>query len=285
MNEFVLLRKNATFTLSPVRLNFDRREIYFFAHNRINSVKLRFFVFSNRISISAAQHISLVLPCYNPPKDWERVVVESVKSLEKTGQLSIALIIVNDGSTKNVSDENIAFLKSQIPDINFISYPQNRGKGYALRKGVAETNSELIIYTDIDFPYTEESFLAVYNTLKEGFDVVPGHRGEAYYNDTPFIRKLISKFLRWTLKTFLRLPTDDSQCGIKGFNRIGATVFMDTEIDRFLFDLEFIKLASKRKVKFKKATVVLKPDVVFSKVNLRILARESLNFFKVLFRK
>jgi len=212
-------------------------------------------------------------------------VVDAIKSLEKNGNLSIELVLVNDGSSKNVSEDNFAFIKQEIQQTTIISYPKNRGKGYALRKGVIETKQDLIIYTDIDFPYTEASFLSVYDTLKDGYDVVPGHRGAAYYQNTPAVRKLISKFLRWTLKTFLRLPTDDSQCGIKGFNKVGAAIFMDTEIDRFLFDLEFIKLAAKRKVKFKKATVVLKPDVVFSKVNFRILARESLNFFKVLFRK
>lgn len=235
--------------------------------------------------ISQTTKISLVLPCYNPPLNWEKVVVDSVASLENKGGFSIELIIVNDGSTKNVSEDHLTFIKKAIPAVTIIAYPQNRGKGYALRQGVAETNFDHIIYTDIDFPYTEDSFMAVYEGLRQGFDVVPGHRGKAYYDKTPFIRKLISKFLRWTLKTFLRLPTDDSQCGIKGFNKAGATVFLDTEIDRFLFDLEFIKLASKRKVKIQKATVTLKPDVVFSKVNFKILARESLNFFKVLFRK
>ncbi len=246
---------------------------------------MRFFVFRNRFRISTAQDISLVLPCYNPPENWEKVVVDAIKSIEKNGNLSIDLILVNDGSSKNVSEEKFAFVKQEVNKATIISYPKNRGKGFALRKGVAATQNELIIYTDIDFPYTETSFLTVYKTLAEGYDVVPGHRGAAYYQNTPVVRKLISKFLRWTLKTFLRLPTDDSQCGIKGFNKVGATIFMDTEIDRFLFDLEFIKLAAKRKVKFKKATVVLKPDVVFSKVNLRILARESLNFFRILFRK
>ena len=227
----------------------------------------------------------MVLPCYNPPKDWEKVVAESVKSIEKNGNLSIDLVIVNDGSTKNVSTENLNYLETELPGITVLSYVQNRGKGYALRQGVEKARHDLIIYTDIDFPYTEESFLTVFETLKEGHDVVPGHRGDAYYAKTPYVRKVISKFLRWTLKTFLRLPTDDSQCGIKGFNKIGAIIFLDTQIDRFLFDLEFIKLASKRKVKIKKAEVTLKPDVVFSKVNFKILARESVNFFRVLFRK
>ena len=206
-------------------------------------------------------------------------------SLESRGKFQIELILVNDGSTERMSDAAVSHLKEAIPTVNYITYEKNRGKGYALRQGVKAVKTDLVIYTDIDFPYTEESFMKVYASLTEGFDVVPGHRGEAYYSKTPFMRKMISKFLRWTLKTFLRLPTDDSQCGIKGFNTVGAAVFLDTEIDRFLFDLEFIKLASKRKVKFQKAEVVLKPDVVFSKVNLKILARESLNFFKVLFRK
>ena len=64
-------------------------------------------------------------------------MVESVISLEKEGNLTIELIIVNDGSSKNVSVEHLKFLKSEIPAVKIISYEQNRGKGFALRKGVA----------------------------------------------------------------------------------------------------------------------------------------------------
>ena len=100
----------------------------------------------------------MVLPCYNPPSDWEKVVAQSVQSIEKSGQIAIALIVVNDGSTKNVSDRSITYLKTELADFTYISYPQNRGKGYALRQGVSKVTTDLIIYTDIDFPYTEESF-------------------------------------------------------------------------------------------------------------------------------
>lgn len=232
-----------------------------------------------------SSEFSLVLPCYNPPNEWEKIVVSSVKSIaEKTGVIP-QLIIVNDGSIKNVEFEKIEFIRAALKNFEWISYPENRGKGYALRQGVTKAKNDLIIYTDIDFPYLEESFLNLYTILQQGHDVVPGHRGKEYYSKTPFLRKIISRFLRWTLKTFLRLPTDDSQCGIKGFNKKGAAVFMDTRIDRFLFDLEFIKLASKRKLKIQIAEVELKPNVVFSKVSFRILFREALNFLKILFRK
>jgi glycosyltransferase involved in cell wall biosynthesis len=228
---------------------------------------------------------TLVLPCYNPPANWEKNVVESVRSIIALTGVTPELIIVNDGSTKNTETEKSEFIGLSLKEFKWISYSQNKGKGYALRKGVEQAKNDFVIYTDIDFPYLESSFISVYQTLMKGHDVVPGHRGKDYYSKTPFLRKIISKFLRWTLKTFLRLPTDDSQCGIKGFNKKGAAVFLDTKIDRFLFDLEFIKLASKRKLNIQIAEVELKPNIVFSKVSFKILFRESLNFLKVLFRK
>ncbi len=228
---------------------------------------------------------SLVLPCYNPPNNWEKIVVESIIELEKRTKQNIHLTIVNDGSTSGSINSQFDYIGKELKRFTPVSYSENRGKGYALRQGMSKTNTDLIIYTDIDFPYTLDSVEAIYIELLKGTDVALGHRGQEYYKKTPWFRKVISKTLRWFLKTFLRLPTDDSQCGIKGFNRSGKQAFIDTKIDRFLFDLEFIKLASKRKMNCKTVTVTLKPNIIFSKVNMKILATESINFFKVLFRK
>ncbi|MBL4664334.1 MAG: glycosyltransferase, partial [Flavobacteriaceae bacterium] len=100
--------------------------------------------------ISSTTKISLVLPCYNPPENWEKVVVKSVASIEAKGLFSIDLIVVNDGSTQGVADAHLDFLRSNIPSVNVIDHGVNRGKGYALRQGVAEVKNDLIIYTDID---------------------------------------------------------------------------------------------------------------------------------------
>jgi len=229
--------------------------------------------------------LSIVLPCFNPPKNWEKIVVQSINELESRTDKEIYLIIVNDGSTIRNIDNEFQYISSNLNRFTAINYGNNKGKGYALRQGVLKSETDLTIYTDIDFPYTIKSIEAMLTELEKGTDVALGHRGNEYYKKTPWFRKVISKTLRWFLKTFLRLPTDDSQCGIKGFNKIGKQAFLDTKIDRFLFDLEFIKLASKRKMDCKTVTVTLKPNVIFSKVNMKILATESINFFKVLFRK
>lgn len=229
--------------------------------------------------------IAIILPCYNPPENWEKVVVDRVRQFsDQTGEI-VELIIVNDGSTRGATQDHFDYIRNQHNNFHPIQYEENKGKGYALREGVKVAQSERMIYTDIDFPYTAESLLSIYRGLSDGHDVVLGRRGKDYYNNTPAFRKFISKVLRWTLKTFLRLPSDDSQCGLKGFNKKGAAVFTDTRINRFLFDLEFIKLAGKRKLDVVTAEVELKPDVVFSRVNTIVLLREGINFLRVLFRK
>jgi glycosyltransferase involved in cell wall biosynthesis len=231
------------------------------------------------------KNLSIVLPCYNPPLGWEKVVIDSVLSLEKNIGQTIELILVNDGSSKNVDSEKFEEINRSLHRVLVFEHNENKGKGQALRTGISHATGDFIIFTDIDFPYTEESLLNVYSSLNSGMNVALGHRNSAYYKQTPTGRKLISKVLRFSLKSFLRLPTDDSQCGIKGFDGHGKEIFLQTTIDRFLFDLEFIKLISKRKLKSQNVDVELKPGVVFSKVNMRILAKESLNFAKILFNR
>jgi glycosyltransferase involved in cell wall biosynthesis len=226
-----------------------------------------------------------VLPCYNPQSGWEKNVVSAVVSISKKLNVQVELIIVNDGSVREWTEESVNYIRRSREGFVPVIYAENKGKGHALRKGVAVASHNRIIYTDIDFPYTEDSMVAIFSALRENHDVVLGHRGTNYYVNTPWFRKVVSKFLRWTLKTFLRLPTDDSQCGLKGFNKKGAAVFLDTRINRFLFDMEFIKLASKRKLDIVKVDVELKPNIVFSRVHFGILFREAFNFLRVLFRK
>lgn len=238
--------------------------------------------------MSQAPSLTILLPCYNPPKGWEKQVCNSMQIIQEelgTEVSSIDLVIVNDGSTQGLSNEHISQIESRVNGSRFVQYEENRGKGYALRQGVKTIETDLIVYTDIDFPYLEKSVIAIARSLLKGNQAALGHRGKDYYNNTPWFRKVVSKTLRWVLKTFLRLPTDDSQCGLKGYDQTGAKVFLETQIDRFLFDLEFIKLASKRKLKIDLVNVELKPNVVFSKVGLGILMREFGNFVKVLFRK
>jgi glycosyltransferase involved in cell wall biosynthesis len=224
------------------------------------------------------------VPCYNPPNGWETLLAARFQDFQ--GQFDpaafvLGLIVVNDGSTRNVTDENIARLRALAPGVQIVRYPQNRGKGYALRQGVAASEADLHLVTDTDFPYTLESMARVATVLRERGGIAAGNRDTAYYQKVPAFRRWLSRFLRWMLRHVLRQPIDDSQCGLKAFDNAGKAVFLETRIDRFLFDLEFLMLANGR-VRVTPVLVQLRDGVVFSQIGWKILAAEGKNFLRLL---
>ncbi len=231
--------------------------------------------------VSAAPKLSIILPCYNAPANWHIHALQCFIDLKQLLDVPIEMLIVNDGSTNGFSQPALRQFYTDYPEIQIGSYGPNQGKGFALREGVKKCNGELVIYTDVDFPYTEQSFYDIYQALLNGVDVAVGVRDESYYSHLPKERTRISKLLRWFIKKFLRIPTDDTQCGLKGFNQKGKQVFLTTTIDRYLFDLEFIFLAARSKLNIKTVQVQLRPEVQLSKMNWKILTEEFGNFLKI----
>lgn len=215
-------------------------------------------------------------------------MIESVAQIRsELPDTEIRILLVNDGSTSGVELADIDRLRQSVSSFSYIAYTQNRGKGYALRQGVQAASGDLQIFTDIDFPYEEQSLIRLYHRLASGdADIVAGVRDAEYYKGVPKGRQRISKILRWMLRTFLNLTITDTQCGLKGFNQKGRELFLQTRINRFLFDMEFIFLASNdRSIHLEGCDVRLKPGIVFSKVRFGILFREGLNFLAILWRR
>jgi glycosyltransferase involved in cell wall biosynthesis len=230
--------------------------------------------------------ITLVLPCYNPPEGWEQTVCSSWSSFCSRLQDDAELVLVMDGISWGITDESIAFLQKNIPQLKLIKYEQNRGKGYAIRQGVATATGDIIIYTDIDFPYSSESMYTIYHGLRnDEHDVAIGVKNDDYYAHVPPLRRMISRFLRILIRLFLSMPVTDTQCGLKGFKRSVAPLFLATTIDRYLFDLEFVRNCFKnKKYRVKAIPIALNENVQFRSMNYRILFSESVDFIRLLFR-
>jgi glycosyltransferase involved in cell wall biosynthesis len=229
--------------------------------------------------------LDIVLPCYNPLNNWEKEVLNTFLSLKAklASEYLLKLYIVNDGSKSDL-DIAFTFLKNELKDnLKVLKYQQNKGKGHALRQGISETTADLIIYTDIDFPYKPVSFLRILKAL-ESTDIAIGIRDESYYKGIPKKRVLISKALRFILKHFLKLKITDTQCGLKGINKKAKATFLMTTIDRYLFDMEFIYLASKNhELSLAPVNVELREGIVMSEMNSSILVSEFKNFLKIIF--
>jgi glycosyltransferase involved in cell wall biosynthesis len=227
--------------------------------------------------------LDIILPVYNPLPGWEEIVIGRFQSLEKAlPGLKIGLFIINDGSQRMDKEKSATMLQAALPGFRWITYDQNRGKGYALRQGVKESTADFIVYTDIDWPYQEVSMVGLIRELLSDADAVIGTRDGGYYEHLPAARRRISRLLRTFNAKFLRLKVDDTQAGLKGFRKNVKDLFLSTTIDRYLFDLEFIFLISaKKEIKVIGYPITLRPGITFSKMNRKILLQEAGNFLKI----
>lgn len=195
------------------------------------------------------------------------------------------ILLVQDGRSAQISEQDIAYLQQSLPNFKHIHYPENKGKGYAIRQGVKNAKGDLVIYTDIDFPYTTGSIREIYDTLNTGScDLAVGVKDDVYYKHTNAARKFISKTLRGMIRTFFSIPVDDTQCGLKGFRKDLKPVFTSTTINRYLFDLEFIRNAHKQGYSIQAVPVKLNEGVQFRHINYRILIPEFINLIKLILK-
>lgn len=233
------------------------------------------------------RQLDLVLPCYNPLEGWHMGIIDNMATLSSAlSDTTIHLIIVNDGSKVDIPKADIDAIRKAVPHFTWVDQRPNAGKGAALRRGMQESKADFVVFTDIDFPYIPDSTLSVCQSVLEGdSDIVVGQRAPRYYEKTPWQREVVSKLLKAFNKHILRIPVSDTQCGLKGFNKKGKEVFLETTINRYLFDLEFLILASRRKrnLKIEPQMVTLRDDVVFSKLNLSILTSEVKNIIRIIF--
>ncbi|MCB0755527.1 MAG: glycosyltransferase family 2 protein [Flavobacteriales bacterium] len=238
--------------------------------------------------MSAAKTLDIILPCYNPRPGWGKSLSESmtkIKMLLGEGVIE-SIILVNDGSSEPLKDDELSKLTSTHSEVKLIEYPKNQGKGFAVRKGISSGNAHFQLYTDIDVPYVEESVKLFYNLLKnDEADVVLASRGDSYYNALSGFRRILSKSLRWLNGILFGLKISDTQGGLKAFNHKGRKVFLQTRVNRYLFDLEFIQKASKTDLRLIGLDVELKQDIVLPSPSLMILLKELGNFIVLLFRK
>lgn len=204
--------------------------------------------------------------------------------LQSVADKKILLVIVNDGSVGTAVKDGIIHLKQQFPDLLFLENETNKGKGHALRKAVTAVNAKSYLLTDIDFPYRAESMLVVYEQLSSTtVDIAAGSRNEVYYNKIGTCRQLLSKMLRFGIRSLFSISIDDTQCGLKGFSEKAKPVFLNCVTNRYLYDLEFIVRAHKEKqLRIVAVPVQLREGIELRKMALHILLQEIKSFFNIL---
>src|SRR6266571_9501645 len=105
--------------------------------------------------------LSIIVPAYNESARIGPTLQKIIAYLNQQHEKS-ELLVVDDGSTDDtaaVAEATARDLGSAITRV--IRYEQNRGKGYALRRGLLESQANITLFSDAVFwrPLTERRSL------------------------------------------------------------------------------------------------------------------------------
>jgi dolichyl-phosphate beta-glucosyltransferase len=190
--------------------------------------------------------LSVVIPAYNEAARLKKNVVAIIGYLERYHP-SYEVIIVNDGSTDR-TNHVINTIQSNFPHVRSIECITNKGKGFAVKKGILKAVGSNIFFLDADGSTPIDALEDLLPQLESGkADVVIGSRNmtESSREVTqPMYRQLIGKGGTLLIRALLLPDIHDSQCGFKGFTKKAAhDIFSRTTIKRWGFDFEVLVLA------------------------------------------
>jgi len=191
-----------------------------------------------------SKELTVIVPCYNEAPRLERFFTLIRENLDCNWEW----LFVNDGSTDETATLIENFRRLDPEKLKLESYPENRGKGHAVRTGILAAHGRLVGYVDADLSASPLVFDRYLNDeeLHAGQRMIVGIRVKTQDGRVKRFqyRHLMGRVFQTYVSIITSLTAYDTQCGFKLIAREPVqTIAKLMKTDGFAFDVELILIA------------------------------------------
>jgi dolichyl-phosphate beta-glucosyltransferase len=203
--------------------------------------------------------LSVVIPAYNEALRLPPTLARVDEHLSARG-VAHEILVVDDGS----SDATAEIARAAGASVRVLRHEPNRGKGYAVRRGMLAATGARRLMTDADLSTPIEELARLEAELDRGFDVAIGSRavaGARIEVRQPAYREAMGRLFNRLVQVLLLPGIADTQCGFKLFTAPAAAAsFEACRLDGFSFDVEALYLARRRGLRIAEVPIVWRND-------------------------
>lgn len=205
-----------------------------------------------------AMRASVVIPALDEaPRIGDTVAAVRGALAEMDVDGGVEVIVVDDGSTDATADAALAAGADQV-----VVLPANRGKGAAVRAGLAAARGRTVAFTDADLSYSPDQLRSVIAAVEDGWDVAVGsrrHPDSRIERGAGALRSTGSRVINLVTMAVLLSRPHDTQCGLKAFRSdVAALVASLGRVDGFAFDIEVLHLVERHELSLLEVPVRLR---------------------------
>jgi len=172
------------------------------------------------------KELTIVVPAYNEAKAIGQTMT-ALKAVLESASIDGEIVVVDDGSKDGTGDA------AEAAGARVIRLEENSGYGYALKTGIANSESKFVAIIDADGTYPAEKLPEMLELCRNA-DMVVGDRGAAMKN-VQWIRRPPKWALNTLANMLARRKIPDLNSGLRVFKRSSLERFVQLLPDGFSF--------------------------------------------------
>ncbi len=217
--------------------------------------------------------LTIIIPAYNE-KNIKKDTLLKMKVVEDLGIPFEIIIVSGDDKYKKDLDE-LASL-----DVEVLYLDKNRGKGYAIFRGLKEAKGHYVLYIDADNDIDPSIIKDLYTKInREEWDMVYANKYHKFSRvNRSFIRNLSSRLINLFIHLLFNIDVKDTQTGAKIYKREileKIDKLRKAKIPGFAFEVEIAILLKKLDAKVNDIPVQIRVSDVSS-----VATSNVVSFFK-----